>query len=135
MKLTIDLDEILDRIYAESAWHAAYDRDIPTLTPDNARMLEMRVEDGLNELRTRLAGYLTQWNYNPHIDKQNITLTLKTKHEPTTSLVDAMHGAIVGLLSAYALMCFYGENGTYYGTAWRLHRTKIMLLLARDLLD
>lgn len=132
MRITIDLDEILDRIYAESAWHAAYDEKIKVLTPDNARMLEMRIEDGLNDLRTRLAAYLNEWNYNPHIDKGNITIGITFKHDQPQEVEQSLHGAVVEMLAAYALMCFYGEDGTYYGTAWRLYRTKIMLIMARD---
>ena len=132
MKITIDLTEILDHIYAESAWHAAYDEKIRLLTPDNERMLEMRIEDGLYDLRPRLAGYITQWNYNPHLESGNISMTLQFRKEQPGAVEQAMHDAIVELLAAYALKCFYGEEGTYYGTAWRLYRTKVMLIMSRD---
>lgn len=132
MIIKINLDDVLDRIYAESAWHAAYNNKIKLLTPDNARMLEMRIEDALHELRSRISGYVCEWNYNPHISSGNITIGLTMKHQQPQHVQEAMHGAITELLAAYALMCFYGEEGTYYGTAWRLHRTKVLLLLARD---
>jgi len=103
MTLKINLDAILDRIYAESAWRAAHRNDIYTLTPDNERMLSLKVGQGLNELLARMAGYVTGWNYNPNIEA----------------------------LAYYALLQFYGEQDTYYGTAWRKHRAHVVLLLCR----
>ena len=43
MTLKINLDAVLDRIYAESAWRAAHRDDVYTLTPDNERMLSIKV--------------------------------------------------------------------------------------------
>lgn len=130
MIITIDLDNILDRIYAESAWHAAYQPEVKLLTPDNARMLEMRIEDGLADLHSRISGYVSSWNYNPYIDNGNITIGLAL---PATmeAQADAVRGIVVDLLANYALMRFYGDDGTYYGTAWRLNRVRLMLLMAR----
>ena len=70
MTLKINLDAILDRIYAESAWRAAHRNDIYTLTPDNERMLSLKVGQGLNELLAHMAGYVTDWNYNPNIEPE-----------------------------------------------------------------
>ena len=130
MKITIDLDNILNRIYAESAWHASYQPEVKLLTPDNARMLEMRIEDGLADLRTRISGYIDSWNFNPHLDRGNITITLAL---PATMdcHTQPMSGTITDLLANYALLQFYGSEGTHYDTAWRLNRARILLLLAR----
>lgn len=130
MTITIDLDTILDRIYADSAWHAAYETDIKVLTPDNARKLEMSIEDGLADLRLRLAGYINAWNYNPFLDKGNITigLALPATMDCHTATV---HDTIVDLLANYALLRHYGDEGTHFGLAWRTARARIMLLMAR----
>lgn len=130
MKITIDLDTILERIYAESAWHAMYQPEVKLLTPDNARMLEMRIEDGLTDLRARIRGYVENWNYNPHLDKGNITITL-TLPSTMDSQCDTVAGIIVDLMANYALLQFYGNNGTHYETAWKVNRARLTIMLAK----
>lgn len=129
MTLKINLDAILDRIYAESAWRAAHRNDIYTLTPDNERMLSLKVGQGLNELLARMAGYVTGWNYNPNIEEGNITLQLK--FDGNSPNEDILSSTIIEALAYYALLQFYGEQDTYYGTAWRKHRAHVVLLLCR----
>ena len=58
--LKINLDAVLERIYAESAWRAAHRDDVYTLTPDNERMLSIKVGQALNELLARMSGYVTE---------------------------------------------------------------------------
>ena len=129
MTLKINLDAVLNRIYAESAWRAAHRNDIYTLTPDNERMLSIKVGQGLNELLARMAGYVTAWNYNPNLLQDNILLNLKLDGDGLDE--DILQGDITEALAFYALLQFYGEQDTYYGTAWRKHRAHIMLLLCR----
>ena len=124
--LKINLDAVLERIYAESAWRAAHRDDVYTLTPDNERMLSIKVGQALNELLARMSGYVTEWNYNPNLLEDNIWLTLQLDG----SVDDAtLKGAITEALAYNALLQFYGEQDTYYGTAWRKHRAQVMLLL------
>ena len=127
MTLKINLDAVLDRIYAESAWRAAHRNDVYTLTPDNERMLSIKVGQGLNELLARMAGYVTAWNYNPNLLQDNILLNLKLDGDGLDE--DILQGDITEALAFYALLQFYGEQDTYYGTGWRKHRAHIMLLL------
>lgn len=126
--MKINLDAVLDRIYAESAWRAAHRNDVYTLTPDNERMLSVKVGQGLNELLSRMAGYVVQWNYNPNALEDNIRLTLQVESTVDESVLAA---TIVEALAFYALLQFYGEQDTYYGTAWRRHRAHTVLLLCR----
>ncbi len=129
MTLKINLDAVLNRIYAESAWRAAHRNDVYTLTPDNERMLSIKVGQGLNELLARMAGYVTAWNYNPNLLQDNILLNLKLDGDGLDE--DILQGDITEALAFYALLQFYGEQDTYYGTGWRKHRAHIMLLLCR----
>lgn len=130
MTITIDLDTILTRIYAESAWHAAYEKDVKVLTPDNARMLEMRIEDGLADLKPRIDAYVTRWNFNRHLEQGNISIDLAL---PATmdSLTETMRDVIVEMMVNYALMRFYGDEGTHYGTAWRVARARMVIMLGK----
>ena len=124
--LKINLDAVLERIYAESAWRAAHRDDVYTLTPDNERMLSIKVGQALNELLARMAGYVTEWNYNPNLLEENIWLTLQIDVPVDEA---TLKGAITEALAFNALLQFYGEQDTYYGTAWRKHRAHVMLLL------
>ena len=129
MTLKINLDAVLDRIYAESAWRAAYRNDVYTLTPDNERMLALKVGQGLNELLARMTGYVTVWNYNPNTLQDNIMLQLRFGGSlPDEGILKA---AIIEALAFYALLQFYGERDTCYGTAWRKHRAHVVVLLCR----
>lgn len=124
--LKINLDAVLERIYAESAWRAAHRDDVYTLTPDNERMLSIKVGQALNELLARMSGYVTEWNYNPNLLVDNIWLTLQLEGPVDEA---TLKGAITEALAYNALLQFYGEQDTYYGTAWRKHRAHVMLLL------
>ncbi len=124
--LKINLDAVLERIYAESAWRAAHRDDVYTLTPDNERMLSIKVGQALNELLARMSGYVTEWNYNPNLLEDNIWLTLQLDGSVDEA---TLKGAITEALAYNALLQFYGEQDTYYGTAWRKHRAHVMLLL------
>ncbi len=130
MTITINLDTILDRIYAESAWHAAYSTTIPVLTPDNARLLEMRIEDGLADIKARISAYVTQWNFNPHLDEDHITIGLAL---PATmdSQQDTIAALIVEALAQYALMRFYNDEQLHFAAAWRVARARLTILLSR----
>ena len=131
MKITIDFDSILDRVYSESAWHAAYAPGVALLTPDNARMLEMRIEDGFTHLRSRLSGYLDSWNFNRFLEKGNITIELVLA--PAMDSMEAtLRDIIVQALASYALKSFYGEETSCYGTSWRMYCARLMILLARE---
>ena len=71
----------------------------------------------------------TAWNYNPNLLQDNIMLVIKPDGIGLDESVLA--GAVTEALAFYALLQFYGEQDTYYGTAWRKHRAHIMLLLCR----
>ena len=136
----IDFDEVLNYVYAQSAWQAAYNEKLRILTPDNQNMLLLKLKEGYADLRQRVLGYLTFDNYNPNIESRNITMTFAFKHEPALSFGDALHDTVVALLAHFVLMRFYGEidhRGPKYGSSifnleWRRYKAKLMLAFARD---
>ena len=138
--ITIDFDEILDMVYAQSAWHAAYDKTVRVLTPDNRNMLLLKLKEGYADLRQRVLGYLTFDNYNPNIQTQNITMTFGFRHIPQLGFDDALHDTIVALLAHFVLMRFYGEvdqrgmehGSSIYNIEWRRYKAKLMLAFAHD---
>ena len=132
ININADLDDVLDRVFAESARRAIAAPEVYRLTADNSRLLTQYVESALHDLRTRMGGYVTLWSFNPNSETRNVVIQLKLVHPASAGLDDIMRDALVELLANYALMRFYGDEGTYYGTAWRKYRAQLMLVLARD---
>jgi hypothetical protein len=132
INIAVDLNDVMQRIFAESARRALATPEVYVLTPDNSRLLAQYVESGLNDVKIRMAGYVTLCSFNPNIDERNIVLQLTLQHSASPQLDTVMHDALVELLANYALLRFYGEHDTYYGTAWRKYRAQLLLVLARD---
>ena len=132
ININADLDDVLDRVFAESARRAIAAPEVYRLTADNSRLLTQYVESALHDLRTRMGGYVTLWSFNPNSETRNVVIHLKLVHPASAGLDDIMRDALVELLAYYALMRFYGDDSTYYGTAWRKYRAQLMLVLARD---
>lgn len=138
--INIDFDEILNYVYAQSAWFGAHNEDFFVLTPDNRNMLLLKLKEGYSDLRQRVLGYLEFDNYNPNIDSRNITMRFAFNNEPKIGFDDAIHDTIVALLSHFILMRFYGEidsRGKEHGSSifnleWRRYKTKLMLAFAHD---
>ena len=138
--INLDFDEVLNIVYAQSAWHAAYDKNVRLLTNDNRNMLLLKLKEGYADLRQRVLGYLTFDNYNPNIDSRNITMTFAFKHEPLLGFDTALHDTVVELLAHFVLMRFYGEvdpRGKEHGSSiycleWRRYKAKLMITFAHD---
>lgn len=136
----IDFDEVLNCVYAQSAWQAAYNEKVRVLTADNRNMLLLELKEGYADLRQRVMGYLSFDNYNPNIESRNIMMTFKFKHEKPQSFDEGLHDTIVALLAHFVLMRFYGETdsrGMKYGSSifnleWRRYKAKLMLAFAHD---
>ncbi len=132
MEIAIDLNEIFEHIYAESAWISAHNDELYTLTPDNEPLLRMKVSEGYALLLPRLQPYATWANFNPNIESRNLTLTLQFTRTITETLSDTMHGVIVEWLANYTLMRFYSSHTQLYETAWRRSDSQLTLVWARD---
>ena len=132
--IKIDFDSILERVCAESAWRAAHTDDVPLLTPDNARLIARHVTAGQADLRSRMSGFVSFWNWNPNIAADNLTIKLSLADGAPATIGDDLTPAIVELLAQHALMSFYGEQSSYHRTAWLKYRAQVMLMLARTTL-
>ena len=136
----IDFNEILDYVFAQSAWYGAHNDDIYVLTPDNRNMLLLKLKEGYADLRQRVMGYLDFDNYNPNIEERNIIMTFAFKKLPPTGFDDSLHDTIVALLAHFVLMRFYGDvdpRGMEYGSSifnleWRRYKAKLMIAFAHD---
>ena len=129
--ITIDLDEIQQAIYTEGQWHPAANATAWGVNPNNEPIVDRRVREGLDDLLSRMSGYIVGQNINFNIERQNIMLSLSLKKRPLLSLASDLKNAIVKALANYTLMSLYGDEDSIYGTAWRLHRARTLLLLCR----
>ena len=129
--IVIDLDEIQQAIYTEGTWHPAANATAWGVNSSNEPILDRRVREGLDDLLARMSGYIERQNINFNIESQNIVLGLAVRYRPLLSLGRDLKNAIIAALANYTLMSLYGDEDSIYGTAWRLHRARVMLLLSR----
>ena len=140
LTIYIDFDEILNYVYAQSAWHGAHNENVRILTPDNRNMLLIKLKEGYADLKQRVMGYLSFDNYNPNIDSRNIIMTFAFNNEPRLGFDTALHDTIVALLANFLLMKFYGDidpRGPQHGSSifnleWRRYKAKLMIAFAHD---
>ena len=130
-EITIDLDEIQQAVYTEGVWHPAENATAWGVNPSNEPILDRRVREGLDDLLSRMSGYLLQQNINFNLEKGNIALVIAVERRPLLTLAGQLKSAIIAALANYALMSLYGDEDSIYGTAWRLHRARVLLLLSR----
>ena len=129
--IVIDLDEIQQAIYTEGTWHPAANATSWGVNSSNEPILDRRVREGLDDLLARMSGYIESQNINFNIESQNIVLGLAVRYRPLLSLGRDLKNAMIAALANYTLMSLYGDEDSIYGTAWRLHRARVMLLLSR----
>ncbi len=131
IEIAIDLDEIQQAIYTEGTWHPADNATAWGVSHSNEPIVDRRVREGLDDLLSRISGYIVGKNINFNIESQNILLTLAVERRPPLSLASDLKAAIIAALANYTLMSLYGDEDSIYGTAWRLHRARTLLLLSR----
>ena len=129
--IVINLDEIQQAIYTEGTWHPAENATAWGVNRSNEPIVDRRVREGLDDLLARMSGYIVSQNINFNIDSQNIVLGLALDKRPLLSLGSELKNAMVSTLANYTLMSLYGDEDSIYGTAWRLHRARTLLLLCR----
>ena len=129
--IVIDLDDIQQAIYTEGTWHPAENATAWGVNSSNEPIVDRRVREGLDDLLARMSGYIVSRNINFNLDSGNIVLGLELEKRPLLSLASELKNAIVSALANYTLMSLYGDEDSIYGTAWRLHRARALLLLCR----
>jgi len=129
--ITIDLDEIQQAIYNEGTWHPAENAIAWGVNSSNEPIIDRRVREGLNDLLAHMSGYIVSQNINFNIEHQNIFLSIELERRPTLTIASDLKNAIISALANYTLMTLYGDEDSIYGTAWRLQRTRTLVLLAR----
>lgn len=131
MDISIDLNEIQQAIYTEGQWHPASNATAWGVNSSNEPIIDRRVREGLDDLMARMSGYLIGQNINFNLESGNIVLAIGLEKRPLLSIANRLKSAIIAALANYTLMSLYGDEDSIYGTAWRLHRARVMVLLAR----
>ena len=129
--ITIDLDEIQQAIYTEGVWHPADNATAWGVNPSNEPIVDRRVREGLDDLLSRMSGYIVSQNINFNLEHQNIMLGIALERRPLLTIANDLKSAIISTLANYTLMSLYGDDDSIYGTAWRLNRARVLLLLSR----
>ena len=129
--ISIDLNEIQQAIYTEGQWHPASNATAWGVNSSNEPIIDRRVREGLDDLMARMSGYIIGQNINFNLESGNIMLAIGLEHRPLLTIADSLKSAIVAALANYTLMSLYGDDDSIYGTAWRMHRARVMVLLAR----
>lgn len=101
------------------------------MNSSNEPIVDRRVREGLNDLLAHMSGYIVSQNINFNIEHQNIFLGIELERRPTLTIASDLKNAIISALANYTLMTLYGDEDSIYGTAWRLQRTRTLVLLAR----
>jgi len=127
--ISIDLKDIEEAIITEGTWHPADNATAYGTTSANLPIIDRRVKEGLDDLLARMAGYIVGSNVNFNLESENIVLAIGVQQRPMLSLAANLKQAIINALANYVLMSLYGDEDSVFGTAWRLHRARIMLLL------
>lgn len=127
--IVIDLDEIQQAIYTEGTWHPAENATAWGVNHSNEPIVDRRVREGLDDLLARISGYIVSQNINFNLERQNIMLSLEIEKRPLLSLASDLKNTIISALANYTLMTLYGDEDSIYGTAWRLHRARVLVLL------
>jgi len=129
--ISINLDEIQQAIYNEGTWHPAANATAWGVNSSNEPIIDRRVHEGLDNLMARMSGYIVGHNINFNIDSDNIVLAFGLNKRPLLNLAQQLKQAIIAALANYTLMTLYGDQDSIYGTAWRLQRARVLLLLCR----
>lgn len=129
--ISIDLNEIQQAIYTEGQWHPANNATAWGVNSSNEPIIDRRVREGLDDLMARMSGYIIGQNINFNLESGNIMLAIGLEHRPLLIIADNLKSAIIAALANYTLMSLYGDEDSIYGTAWRMHRARVMVLLAR----
>lgn len=130
--VNIDKEQILNIIYAESAWHCIIHPEAKRLTPDLQRLCMTRVKEGFDDLRCRNMAYISFSNFNANLEDKNVTIEFRFFNPYPESLPDVMRDDVTQILAWYALKRFYGDDASYYHTAWLKHRASLSISFARD---
>lgn len=129
--ISIDLNEIQQAIYTEGQWHPANNATAWGVNSSNEPIIDRRVREGLDDLMARMSGYIIGQNINFNLESGNIMLAIGLEHRPLLTIADNLKSTIIAALANYTLMSLYGDEDSIYGTAWRMHRARVMVLLAR----
>lgn len=131
LTVSVSIDAVLERIAAHSAWHAAHNPNVVELNADHRRLLTLSIEQGFADLRTRFAGYIAAWNWNPNSEDEAIAVLFKLEKRASATMVDVVADVMVEILAAHALMQFYGREASYFDASYRKHRAQLALLLCQ----
>ena len=123
-KVRVDLNEVLERVYAESAWQAMISGS-RRLTGDNERIVLMRMREVHEDLCTRLSGYVASNEWNVETKETTLTLHGKCPAESVRRVwADTLWSGVMWRMHNAE----EGDSLTYH-KMWRVSRARVLLLM------
>ena len=135
--LTVDLDNVVDTILAESARRVTYIPGSYILTRDNSAMIEKHLHQAFDEFCLHAAAYIEQSDYEFSTTATAASVTLSLPREMHFANRSLLASALERVLANWALSAIYGERDaddseSLYHLSWRHARAQFMIVLAKE---
>lgn len=132
--VTVDIDNLLKSVYAESAWLKASNMingtDSPLLNPDRRAMAMMLLGEAYADLVTCLNAYMCSNNADTFATDGMLQLTLRyasrRSSDPTIGLSTMVEQTLINRILALAYPAM-----PYYADRYKRHRRALLTTLAR----
>lgn len=132
MEISVNLDDVLESIYAQSAWHCAHNEQLYRLTSDNRTMLSLKVKEAYDNIYTQNMAYVSFANFNRNLSAANVRFNFTFSHPYHEAMPQDVKQIIENALAAFALMRCYDKVDDYFATAWRKYSAQLRMVFARD---
>ena len=134
--LTVDYDDVVDSILAESARHATYNPGAYILTRDNSAMIEKFIRHAFGEFCSHAAAYIVKNELNSDQPDTGVEVMLALNQPLIETCIQLLESALQRVLANWTLSAIYGERDadgseSLYHLSWRHARAQFMILLAR----
>lgn len=132
LQVSVKKSDIMNRVYAQSAWHCAIRPQVPRLTADQEPMLLLTMHKGYVEMCGRLRAWLVAHSLSPKAEDGCVQLWLRIGSADDSTLSSEVAAVVAELLSSYVLKVHYATTDSYFTTAWRKSMAQLLLIMARE---
>ena len=126
--INIDINEILNRIYSESAFIYVTNPETFRLSSDQNKLVITKLHEGFAALARRISGYTAAIDFS--VTDLAIAVTLRSDPPAQSNLKTVVAENIKTDLTAYALMVFYHDHTPRYENTWHSARSQLTAAFA-----
>ncbi|MGN0214071.1 MAG: hypothetical protein ACI4AH_04595 [Muribaculaceae bacterium] len=132
--VSIDIENLLKSVYAESAWLKATNltagTDSPLLNPDRRAMAMMLLGEAYAELCTSIGAYITGSNANSFADDGMLKMELRYSSRSHSDATIGLSTMMSQTLACHILSLAY-PSMPYYDKRYSHHKRALLTTLAR----